>query len=196
MWSTTANCNKKAALALGVMCFNTHAALKIDDVVSPHRSSSFISNVSGIHWSNIGTPSLPKSDKIELQSISDIVDFIKVTLGLPSKDIANILGVSRQTLYSYKSSLDSQTVNNTTMERALKLFAILQKTTPLFQRSPGAMAKNYFQDGKSLLDLLVEKELDTKSILAISKILSNKMSSATKATPNNEVSLYQLTTVS
>ncbi len=196
MWSTTSNCNKKAALALSVMCFNTHAALKIDDVISPHRSPSFISNVSGIQWSNIGIPSVHQSDRTELQSISDIVDFIKFTLGLPSKDIANILGVSRQTLYSYKSSLDSQTVNNTTMERALKLFAILQKATSFFQRSPGAMAKNYFQDGKSLLDLLVEKELDTKNILAISQTLSNKMSSATKATPNNEVSLYQLTTVS
>ena len=113
---------------------------------------------------------------------------VKVTLGLPNKDIVSIFKVSRQTLHSYKNSNDQHAVNSSTKERALLLSKIIAEISPKFNRSPGAMAKNYVMDGKSLLDLLSEPKLDIPSIVKISSSLSDKISSNTaKETPVNEI---------
>lgn len=200
MWKTTASNNVKATasvIALS-MAFNTHA--NIDDIetaVLPQRDVLYSSNMLGHHWSSVGVSEQTDCAKnTDILSIADIVNSVKVTLGLPNKDIASIFKVSRQTLHSYKSSNDQHAVNSSTKERALLLSSIMAEISPKFNRSPGAMAKNYVMDGKSLLDLLSETELDIPSIVKISNGLSDKLSPNTaKETPVNEISLHQLTSV-
>ncbi|QXO17210.1 hypothetical protein [Vibrio ostreae] len=200
MWKTTASTNVKATasvIALS-MAFNTHA--NIDDIetaVLPQRDVLYSSNILGHQWSSVGVYEQADYEKnTDILSIADIVNSVKVTLGLPNKDIASIFKVSRQTLHSYKNSNDQHAVNSSTKERALLLSEIITEISPKFNRSPGAMAKNYVMDGKSLLDLLSETKLDIPSIVKISNSLSDKLSSNTaKETPVNEISLHQLTSI-
>ncbi|MCL1092012.1 hypothetical protein L2744_20900 [Shewanella profunda] len=199
MWNTTSSINKKTTvIALSVMCFNTHAVVDIDSILPPQYEVSYSSNICGEQWSSIGVTGLTGSDnKIELLGIADIVDLVKVALGLPNKDIANIFGVSRQTLHSYKNAADDHTVNASNQKRALTLAEIIQEISPKFNRSPGAMAKNYTVEGKSLLNLLSEPSLNIREIVRLSGKLAEKMnSSAPKSTVTNEVSLLQLAKIS
>lgn len=201
MWNTTTSSNKTAtasALALSMMCFNTHAYIDIDDIVPPQNDVIYSSNISGEQWSSVGVSKATESyGEIDVLGISDIVDSVKVALGLPNKDIASIFGVSRQTLHSYKNSTDEHTVNSSNKKRALTLSEIIDEISPKFDRSPGAMAKNYTRDGKSLLDLLSESNLNIAEIVRLADSLSEKMSSnLPKNTATNEVSLRQLTKVS
>lgn len=200
MWKTTAYNNVKATASLIAlsMVFNTHANLgDIETAVLPQRDVLYSSNVLGNYWSSVGVSEQAESAKnTDILSIADIVNSVKITLGLPNKDIASIFKVSRQTLHSYKNSNDLHVVNSSTKERALLLSEIIAKISPKFNCSPGAMAKNYMMDGKSLLDLLSEPTLDILSIVKISNSLSDKISSNTaKETLVNEISLYQLTSI-
>lgn len=130
-------------------------------------------------------------------SIADLIEFVKVSLGLPNNDIAKIFRISRQTLYAYKNSAsDQHTVDASNKERALILSGIINEIRPKFPYSPGAMAKNYMMDGKSLVDLLSADELNIPSIVRIADSLASKISShLLDATFVNEISLYQLTPV-
>ena len=200
-WKTTASANKTTtatALALSMMCFNTHAQISIDSITPPQSEVIYSSNILGEQWSTVGVSNPTESyDGVDVLGISDIVDTVKVALGLPNKDIANIFGVSRQTLHSYKNSTDEHAVNSANKKRALALSDIIVQISPKFIRSPGAMAKNYTVNGKSLLDLLSEPNLDIDEIIRLSDSLSEKMTvNSPKHTATNEVSLRQLTKVS
>ncbi|ELI5735573.1 hypothetical protein RRK63_004316 [Vibrio fluvialis] len=200
MWTTTSSNTKIAstALVLGAMCFNTHAAVDVDSIVESQYDVIYSSNIHGHNWSSVGITRQNKHQQEQsVLGMADIVAMVKVSLGLPNKDIARIFGVSRQTLHAYKNSTDEHhTVNASKKERALTLSEIIKEIQPKFARSPGAMAKNYMMDGKSLLDLLSEPELNITDIVRLADNLAEKMSSnAPKATPVNEISLHQLTPV-
>lgn len=198
MWDTTLLRNQKTtAIALSMICFNTHAPVDVDSIIPPQFEVSY-SNIAGEQWSSVGISELTGTDKaVEVLSIADIVDSVKVTLGLPNKDIANIFGVSRQTLHSYKNAANEQTVNAANQKRALTLAEIIRQISPKFIRSPGAMAKNYTVNGKSLLDLLSEQLLNEREIVWLSEQLAEKMDpNVLKPTTINEVSLRQLTKMS
>lgn len=194
MWGTTTSSNSTAVTAVALsMIFSTHAAINIDNI---RRDEIYISNVCGQKWSSIGIKEDVKETEPQLQSIADIVDLVKVELGLPNKDIANIFRVSRQTLHAYKHSTDMHTVNTANMERAFLLANVIDEIRAKFNRSPGAMAKNYVMDGKSLLDLLSESELNIPNIVRISNNLAEKMTlGSLKDASINEISLHQLTSV-
>ncbi|MCQ9084881.1 hypothetical protein [Vibrio harveyi] len=199
MWNTTSSTHKKTtAIALSMACFNTHAAVDVDSILPPQYEVCYSSNISGEQWSSIGVAELTDNgNTTEVLSIADIVDLVKVALGLPNKDVASIFGVSRQTLHSYKNSADDHTVNASNQKRALTLAEIIQEVRPKFNRSPGAMAKNYTVEGKSLLDLLSEPTLNISNIVWFADKLAEKMSAnAPKSTATNEVSLRQLTKIS
>ncbi|MCG9723387.1 helix-turn-helix domain-containing protein [Shewanella sp. Isolate7] len=199
MWDTTSLRNQKTtAIALSMMCFNTHAAIDVDSVLPAQYEVTYSSNIAGEQWSSVGISELTDTDKtVEVLSIADIVDLVKVALGLPNKDVARIFGVSRQTLHSYKNAADEQTVNAANQKRALTLAEIISEISPKFNRSPGAMAKNYTVEGKSLLDLLSEPSLKVREIVWLSEKLAEKMNSnVPKLTETNEVSLHQLTKLS
>ncbi|MDC5837942.1 hypothetical protein OPW33_01195 [Vibrio europaeus] len=200
MWNSasTNSSTAKSALLLGIgaLSFNTYADIDLDAVIESQYESVYQSNIQGNSWSSVGI-NIQEDNQAqpEIMGISDIVDMVKVSLGLPNKDIASIFRVSRPTLNTYKKSTDGlHTVNATNRERALLLANITQEIQPKFLKSPGAMAKNYVIDGRSLLDLMSDENLDVKAIVQLSDAIAEKMAGhAEKATQLNEISLNQLT---
>ena len=151
MWNS-ASAKSVLILGFGVLSFSTYADIDLDAVIESQNESIYQSNVQGDSWSSVGI-SVQEDSQVqpEIMGISDIVDMVKVSLGLPNKDIASIFRVSRPTLNTYKKSTDGlHTVNATNRERALLLANITQEIQPKFLKSPGAMAKNYVIDGRTL----------------------------------------------
>lgn len=189
MWNTTELCNYTAP----AFSYNTHAKVDLE-----FNCVEYNSNISNEQWSSVGIIEVDEGhNDATFLSVSDIIDTVKVTLGLPNKDIASIFRVSRQTLHSYKNSTDEHAINPSNQKRALRLYEIMAETKPKFNRSPGAMAKNYTLNGKSLLELLSEPNLDICEITKLTDSLSERMLSITpKNTATNEISLQQLTNIS
>lgn len=197
MW-TTASKNKSIKSSMfifSVFYFNTHADINIDSILESQNDVVYCSNIAGQAWSSVDISLSPFASEQQIQGIADIVEKVKICLGLPNKDIAKILGVSRQTLHSYKNSTDEHhTVNAANKKRAMTISNVINEIQPKFSRSPGAMAKNYMMNDKSLFDLMSEPELDIPNILHLSQSLAEKMSSnSTKTSTINEISLNQLT---
>ena len=65
---------------------------------------------------------------------------------------------------------------------------VLESIKDNFEKSPGAMAKNYTIDNSSLLDLLSVQNLEVNKIQTISRELGKKLSSTASSgqTNNNE----------
>lgn len=126
-------------------------------------------------------------------SIAEIILLAKDSLGLPNKDIASILRVSRQTLHTYKDSNTSQTLNLMTMKRAITIDGVMKKIAPKFRRSPGAMAKNFTFEGESLLQLLESDELNVDKIVSLADKLSESMNSVSHSNSINNDTLHSLT---
>jgi len=109
-------------------------------------------------------------------SVSDVIKKVKINLGLPNKDVAQIFGVTRQTVYNYtKQSEIKHTVNADTLERTLELDEIFTNLEKIFSKSPGAMAKNFTFQGESLLNLLSKRELDVDQITLCAQQLAKRM---------------------
>ncbi|PRO73122.1 hypothetical protein C6Y40_13125 [Alteromonas alba] len=195
MWSSTSSVGKTAtSVVLSSLCFSTYA--EVPQNIPENKIVQ--SDRSGTAWQyrliaqELSSHAKPKADVV---SISEIVKRAKVQLGLPNKDIANIFLVSRQTIQTYlKGSDTSHTVNNQTKNRALHVLEVLESIKDNFEKSPGAMAKNYTIDNSSLLDLLSAQNLEVNKIQTISRELGKKLSStASSDQPNNNETLFDLT---
>ncbi|MEJ2912238.1 hypothetical protein [Pseudoalteromonas sp. C12FD-1] len=181
-------------LVVGAISFNTYGAVDIDKIIESQHQEVYESNDKGSAWSSVGKK-LSTVEKHDLVSLSDIIKQIKIGIGLPNKDVARIFDVSRQTLHSYQNqSLEQRVANTATRERAKELHDIMLQLQSKFEYSPGAVAKNYTMNGKSLVDLLSEQKLDHNSIYKFAdKIAEILVSQNTNLSETNEVSLRQLT---
>jgi hypothetical protein len=178
--------------------FTTHVSEPTISSSLP-RDAKEISHLHGDQWS---TNNAVTSDhnyspqKDQLLGISDIVNFVQTSLGLPKKAIAEIFDVTRQTLHSYSKSDDPDSViNDKTRRRAHELSKVMHQVSPLFKKSPGAMVKNFFLDGNSLFDLLTHDELDHNKIMHIASQLANKIAlrPITKPALDGDTTLDELT---
>jgi ribosome-binding protein aMBF1 (putative translation factor) len=195
MWSSTSPVGKTAtSVVLSSLCFSTYA-----EVPQNIPENTIVqSDRSGTAWQyrlitqELSSHAKPKADVV---SVSEIVKRAKVQLGLPNKDIADIFLVSRQTIQTYlKGSDTSHAVNNQTKKRALHVLEVLESIKDNFEKSPGAMAKNYTIDNSSLLDLLSAQNLEVNKIQTISRELGKKLSStASSGQTNNNETLFDLT---
>jgi hypothetical protein len=196
MWSSASPIRKTAtSVVLSSLCFNTY-----DEIPqSIPESTIFKSDSSGTAWQyRLITQELTSNPEQEVNviSVSEIVKRAKIQLGLPNKDIASIFLVSRQTIQTYlKGSGNSHTVNNQTKKRALSILDVLDAIKGNFEKSPGAMAKNYTIDNSSLLDLLSEEVIEVDRIQIISRQLGKKLSSnvSPDLTINYNETLFDLT---
>jgi len=109
-------------------------------------------------------------------SLSEMVKEIKVQLGLPNKDIAKMLGVTQQSLHNYTSADDEIVVREETLERIRRLYDVITKIRSFIPHSPGAMAKNYRRNGKSLFDLLAADSIEDSEIMEFGEVLADKLS--------------------
>jgi hypothetical protein len=197
MWNSNSSSNTKMVAAssiIGAVIFST----LMDD---PEKEESYsvhheqvTSNLVDDHWVSISPLLLEPVNEFKVISISEIISMVKTTLGLPNKDVANIFGVTRQTLHSYANGADvNQKMNRSTHERVQLLNEIVTELTNKFSQSPGAMAKNYTIEGRTLLDLLKEEEIDVRKVLLFSDQLSNKMKSIPTSSSGGDDTLYNLT---
>jgi hypothetical protein len=180
MW-TNANHRVASAAVAGAFLFSSYAAgvdLLPDEQFESHSS---IVNLEGNHWStaNLNTASevFANSYKgIGALGIGDVIRAAKLTLGLPNKDIAQIFGVTRQTLYSYSKGQGVERAANSQMrQRVFQFGPVIEGLDRIFSKSPGAMAKNYMIDGVTLFDLLVQEELDVEKVLDVAATLGSKL---------------------
>jgi predicted regulator of amino acid metabolism with ACT domain len=103
-------------------------------------------------------------------TVAEAVNKIKTTLGIPAKDLATLLGVSRPTLYSYiKNSELESNINSSKRKRAIELSDIASKLNSIFLMSPGAMVKNFSLNGVTMFELLKQDELNHEKIIAVAK---------------------------
>lgn len=109
--------------------------------------------------------------------ITDVIADLKLSLGLPTKDIAAILQVSRQTLYAYQKSAEAQnTMNKSTKARSMEVYALIKSVKQILPKSPGPLAKNVLgPNGKSLFDLLSSSTLDGRAIESMARELADRM---------------------
>lgn len=178
--------------------YSTFCEVDLDSVIESQCEPIYSSNFNGGYsWSSVGVKieESDTQDEQPLLGISETVNYVKVTLGLPNKDIASIFRVSRPTLDQYKKAIDGEhTVQAANRERVLLLGGIIKEIAPKFVKSPGSMAKNYMIDGKTLLDLLSEQQLDISRIVKLSVAIAEKMSKhSNNSNSINETTLNQLT---
>lgn len=128
-------------------------------------------------------------------AVKDVISELKTCLGLPTKDIASILRVSRQSLYLYQRDVENEnTINLQTRERAQHLYQIVRAVRGITSKSPGPLAKNIFdENGKSLFDLLTAEQLDADAIYRLAAELADRMDRTVKVRESDNNRLYQLT---
>lgn len=199
MWNSCSPVQKTIkGVVFSAFCFSTHVANSdAESFIDQWISSGPRSNLSEKHWVSINLDNMADSSlSTEVTGVADIITRVKMTLGLPNKDIADIFRVTRQTLHSYAKNTDVEhAINKSTLERALLVNEIIKEISAKFGKSPGAMAKNYTIDGFSLLDLMSAPEIDIKQVISFSSKLSIEMARRTQSkTPlDNDNALYELT---
>ncbi len=133
--------------------------------------------------------------KVEAQiNVIDKIKALKVALGLPNTAVAEIVGISRQTLHSYFNTPDyDKNIHSKTLNRSIQLEEVTQLIKKHLNRSPAALSKNIFVDGHSLFDLLKSDELEFDKIEAVIERLAENMSTSSKGLPFNQQTLHDLT---
>jgi hypothetical protein len=186
--------------AVGAALFNTHTPININDVMSSQNDVVYATNLVGDYWSSHGETfqAVSFDTQAELRGISDIISDVKIFLGLPNKDVANVFGVTRQTLHAYKSGADNDhNISQNTLDRAFLVDSLVEKVRGLFDRSPGAISKNFMYEGKSLLSLLTEKDIDQDKFVNVAGKLADKMKGhSAHLTQAHETTLFQMTSSS
>ena len=190
-----------AASLAGAFLFNSYASIDADDIMASQSDVAYVSSlIVDRTWTSNGEASQSSSAESAdlMRGISDIIADMKVFLGLPNKDIADIFGVTRQTLHAYKNGSDQQhNISTLTLARAHELDTLLRSVRSYFDRSPGAMSKNFMYEGQSLLSLLKEKDIDQDKFVAVASKLAEKMSGHSAHLANtNETTLFQMTSSS
>ncbi|MAL98872.1 MAG: hypothetical protein CL583_10545 [Alteromonadaceae bacterium] len=191
------------AAVAGAFLFSSYTAgaeVLVDELSEPR---AYVANFEGVHWSsaNFAADNSAREGGSEGEAalgIGDVIGTAKISLGLPNKDIAQIFGVTRQTLYSYSKGQDlERTANSQTRQRVFQLKPIVQKLALVLPKSPGAMAKNYSIGGLTLFDLLVKEELDSDRIVEVATALGEKLNQISGVSSRSPVSgnktLHELT---
>jgi len=194
-WTTT---KTHALIVAGAMAFNTYAAIDELPQLDLAKTSEKVNNLHGNVW--LSTNAYTQNDidnKVqEIIGVSDVIKKVKVNLGLPNKDVAQVFGVTRQTVHNYtKQSEIKHTVNADTLERTQQLDEIFINLNEIFSKSPGAMAKNFTIQGESLLNLLSKKELNADQIASFACQLEKRMmeNSSGSNAMDRDISLAELT---
>ena len=174
----------------------------LSSVVSPNQEFSprlnvRIENSFLPHDEHNLTTVVPSDSNIVEQKKSSVIEQIKalkIALGLPNTALAEIVGVSRQTLHSYLNTSDfDKSFHAKTLTRLSELEEVTLLLQEHLDRSPGALSKNIFVDGLSLFELLKNKPLQIKKIKTVIDHLAERMSASKKNLPFNQQTLHDLT---
>lgn len=146
-------------------------------------------------WSTAGIKNVTAPQ--ELSNISKNLEEMKIKLGIPVKDMAKILNISRQSFYNYlnESQMQQQSIKEDTLERIYTLHEIINSISANFPHSPSSMIKNYSYQNKTLFDLLTTDSIDKQAILTVAHKLAEEMKKIKASSKDkiNNKTLYQLT---
>lgn len=199
MWNTSPNSMITPIALSGALLFSS-AQTTASEIFSPKLLSNFdenhmiLSNENN-YWSSYYHNSIEKnmSNADSKVDVSDIINLVKTTLGLPNKDIADIFKVTRQTLHNYKNE-NSHALHEQNLLRVRKLKVIFDDVANIVDKSPGALSKTYIINEQSFFDLLIADDLDEESIIAFAKEIKLKMEFKSKILRENDnISLFNLT---
>jgi hypothetical protein len=200
MWNSTGERKASfyATAMISALVFNSHTNIEntINYTSASMEQKSNSSNLKGTYWLTINLNHKDnKEQDTSIVGISDVVSDIKTSLGLPNKDVAQILRVTRQTLHTYAKNSDVEhAINPLTLKRAFTIAEVIKEIAPKFSQSPGAMAKNYTMEGHTLLELLSAPNLDIQAIIPFADMLAKVMDKRTSTSSHiNENALYELT---
>jgi len=105
------------------------------------------------------------TDKNEpVYKIEDIVSTIRSSLSLNMQEMAKILKVERQTVYSWIGGSSEPHPSN--RDRLNRIFLIAKRWEKLCSMPVGHVVRQSFENGKSIVDLLSEDILKEKEIIA------------------------------
>lgn len=201
MWTTSKSAKNIATTVVmsGVAFFSnaeTNSSQIFDISTDVTKNQLIITDLNNI-WSSsyVSNISTEYSDtKIDTKAdVNDTINLVKVTLGLPNKDIADIFKVTRQTLHNHMNG-SVQTMHGENLLRLKKIDRVFNDISLILERSPGALTKSYIINGSSFYDLLIAEELDIDAIKNFAHELKVKMQAKSKIVRENDnISLFQLT---
>ncbi len=116
---------------------------------------------------------LLKEQRVHVANAREQVSAIKLHLGLSMSDIADALQVKRPTVYQWLSGSEPRQAN---LKRLHKLYGVAREWSGLNDKTPGRYLRVPIINGKSLIDLLSEDDLDSEAISRILLEINGKIS--------------------
>jgi hypothetical protein len=198
MWNTSRNSMITPIALSGALLFSS-AQTTASEIFNPKLLNNFDENHIILNetnsWSSYYHNSIEEntSHADSKVDVSDIINLVKTTLGLPNKDIADIFKVTRQTLHNYKNE-NSHALHEQNLLRVRKLKVIFDDVANIVDKSPGALSKTYIINEQSFFDLLIADDLDEESIISFAKEIKLKMEFKSKILRENDsIALFNLT---
>lgn len=199
MWSSAKSSIAPVAVSVALLSTAYADVAKYEDYQTPFKGYEKSSNLNGHEWSSANTFKLKTQETskpiINEASVSDVVNLVKITLGLPNKDIAEIFQVSRQTLHSYKNEESTHKLHEQNFYRVKELKNIFEDISKILPNSPGALAKTYLIEDQTLFDLLKDNDLKKEKILSFVEKLQRKIDqkSDINRMDQSDISVFELT---
>lgn len=198
MWNTASVQSAKPFVLGATILFSSAQTHSIRPFEILDHDSKYVNHVSENVWTSYNNSKDSSrflnsvEDKVD---VADIVDLVKVALGLPNKDIAEVFKVTRQTLHNYKNQNESNhNLHEQNLVRVKKLKNIFDELSGIFEKSPGALSKTYMVNNHTLFDLLTTDNLNQDSIIDLANQLKIKMESKSKIHRNSDdISLLNMT---
>lgn len=107
------------------------------------------------------------------QNVADVVAEIRSTLSLQVKELAEVLGVERPTVYAWlRGNAKPQSTNRARLREVLKVVAVWNRLSDLPLGS--AIRDDLGEDGRTLVDELSESKLDLRLVERRMKQLHQK----------------------
>ena len=143
-------------------------ALKLDQLISLQAMVGTGGSIShGRYWFEAASDILSTDrEYLDSHDTSDAVATIRAALSLQVKELANVLGVSRPTIYSWMRDDEKPQPQN--RNRIAYLLRFAKAWNSMSDKPVGALVRNQLSaDGKSLVNLLAESEPDDLSLIHI-----------------------------
>lgn len=164
--SAGANPMMLSDLELGLFLSSNDSDLNYKDVVVDNGRYSFKSAQAELSQSS------GERTAMTAISISDMVTEIKSLFGLNNVQVAQVIGVSRPTLYNHLSGKETPL----SLERYERMYEVARLVRSNIQVDIKRGLKSVLVEGRTLLSYLKEDHLDPDSILTVASLIARKLS--------------------
>jgi transcriptional regulator with XRE-family HTH domain len=106
---------------------------------------------------------------------------LQASFGLPMADLAQVLGITRQGLYKWLDASKDVKVQGANLERLALVERIGKKWRELSLAPLSSMAREPLANGKTVLDLLIDEEIDEAAAIGAVDQLAAKLQAKPKS---------------